>query len=224
MALFLVVQNTYDSVEIALYDGMQSLETKTESKLHASKNLVVHINQLLTNNKLSINDINCIIANQGPGPFTTLRVVITTVNGLAYATLIPLIGVNSLKALLAEHTNPQYPITVALLNAFGKDVYYAIEKEGKVIEFASANSNELIEKLAEQFPNQIVRFIGNGAALYKTTIQAVFENNAFIPDPIPETASIAQIAKMGIEKYHNKQELQKQLLPIYLKDIKPLKK
>lgn len=221
MALFLVVQNTYDNVEIALYDGVQSLETKVESKLQASKNLVLHINKLLTDNKLIINDIDCIIANQGPGPFTTLRVVITTVNGLAYATLIPLIGINSLHALLAEHTNPMYPITVALLNAFGKDVYYSIEKDGKIIEFASANSNDLIEKIQEQFPDRIVRFIGNGAALYKTTIQAVFENNAFIPDPVPGTATIAQIAKMGIEKYHNKQELQKQLLPIYLKDIKP---
>lgn len=51
------------------------------------------------------NDLTGIIAFQGPGSFTGLRIGITTANALAYANQIPIVGTNSedwLKAGLAK--------------------------------------------------------------------------------------------------------------------------
>ncbi len=51
------------------------------------------------------NDLTGIIAFQGPGSFTGLRIGITTANALAYANQIPIVGTNGedwLKAGLAK--------------------------------------------------------------------------------------------------------------------------
>ncbi len=50
--------------------------------------------------RLRFLDLAFIAAHQGPAPFTTLRVCLTTVNGFAFATGMPLIGINGLQELV----------------------------------------------------------------------------------------------------------------------------
>ena len=57
---------------------------------------------MLKQHALTFSGLAFIAAHQGPAPFTTLRVCLTTVNGFAFATQVPLIGVNGLKELVDE--------------------------------------------------------------------------------------------------------------------------
>lgn len=50
------------------------------------------IEQLLTSNKLSWNDIIGLVVFKGPGSFTGLRIGITVANTIAYAQNIPIVG------------------------------------------------------------------------------------------------------------------------------------
>ena len=69
---------------------------------------------MLKNSRLTFRRFAFVAAHQGPAPFTTLRVCLTTVNGFAFATGVPLIGVNGLQELIVQHKRAD-SITVALL-------------------------------------------------------------------------------------------------------------
>jgi len=127
MSYFLALQHTYQGIELGLFDDAQTIQITHDDKKKASKNIILLVNQLLKNKNISFDNLLFIAANQGPGPFTTLRVVIASVNGIGFATQKPLIGVDGLDALLQEHKNETYPVSVALLNAYSNDVYFGID-------------------------------------------------------------------------------------------------
>lgn len=219
MAIYLGIQNTYNSVEIALFQDSNLLECVCEDKTRASKNFFLMLQALLKKHHIKLQEISFIAVNQGPGPFTTLRVVIASVNGLSFATEIPLIGIDALDAFLLEQNNKKFPYTIALLNAFSNDIYFGIQRlESPHFEKGYENIDVFLEHLRHSIAEQdVVRFIGNGTQLYEQKIKNVFGEQAFIPDPLPQTCSVQQIAKMGLEKWQKKEGLSEELMPLYLK-------
>ncbi len=215
MIYYLAIQSTYDDVQIALMKGHSSITTKAISKMEASEKLMPTILDILKQSKIALDKLSFIAANQGPGPFTTLRVVITTINGLAYAKLIPLIGIDGLRATLAEWSDPTYPATAILLNAFGNDVYTLIQSDNKEPLYGVYAIDTLLEKLKGH--SGTIRFIGNGAILHKLKIEGVLGKKAFIPDTNPNYCSLDQIAKMGYESWSSDKKGLQQLEPLYLK-------
>ena len=205
MDKFLVIQTNYLGIEIGLFEGETLIGLATVDKFNASQRIISLIHEILTNNSLFLDDLSFIAANQGPGPFTSLRVVISTVNGLSFATEKPLIGIDGLKAFAEE-----YPNTTILLNAYNKDVYYHLSGA-----LGYKKIHELLEEKIET-----PHFIGNATAIYKDLILEKIPN-AVIPDPIPLTCSINKIGSIAWIKWQDKKELSKQLLPLYLKTASP---
>jgi tRNA threonylcarbamoyladenosine biosynthesis protein TsaB len=216
MTLFLAVHSTYTTVEIGLFQENKLLAKKVIEHTQASKELIPTIALLLETQGLSLVHLTFIAANQGPGPFTTLRTVIATVNGLAFSTHIPLVGVDSLEALLEEHANLKFPFTVALLNAFGQDVYYAIQ-ENSTITKGTEKASLLLATLMHRYPSETVRFIGNGVRLYSDAIQHVFSANIVLPEPLPDYCSLEFLGQKAYTQWQRAQNVTDQLLPIYLK-------
>lgn len=220
MKHFLSIQNTYTHVEMALFKDSQLINWACEDKLRASKNFVLMIAGLLQDNQIKFSDLSFLAVNQGPGPFTTLRVVIASVNGLSYATKIPLVGIDALDALLFEYKSPTHNNTVALLNAFNQDVYFGISKANTADhEKGYKNITAFLHELPERIGNESVCFVGNGAELYSREIKALFGSSAYISNPIPQTASIQQIGLMGLDQWEKKENVVNELYPLYLKQI-----
>lgn len=218
MKHFLSIQNTYTHVELALFQDRQLINWVSEDKLRASKHFVLLIAGLLQEHHIKFSDLSFLAVNQGPGPFTTLRVVIASVNGLSYATKIPLVGVDALEAFLLEHENHMYPNTVALLNAFNQDVYFGISRQGlAIVEKGYKNIAILLQELNATIPGQTIRFIGNAAELYSKEIKDVFGDHAYIPSPMPQTTSIQQIGLMGLNQWDRQENVLQELYPLYLK-------
>lgn len=218
MKHFLSIQNTYTHIEMALFQEDQLINWVSEDKLRASKQFVPLMSHLLQEHCIKFSDLSFLAVNQGPGPFTTLRVVIASVNGLSYATKIPLVGIDALDALLLEHENPEYPRTIALLNAFNQEVYFAIS----VPELSTAykgykNIHALLQELQSVLPERSIRFIGNAAELYRKDIESVLGSRVYIPSPTPQTSSIAQIGTMGLQQWHRQENVVQELYPLYLK-------
>ncbi len=213
---FLAIQATYDQFEIGLFDQENCIDVMQDDKMHASKNFVVLLESLLHRNQISLENLNFIAVNQGPGLFSALRSIIVSANGLSFARQIPLVGVDGLKAFLSEYTNPGFPITVALLNAFNNEVYFAIEHNNEVVSTGYNTIAAVLDMLYLRYPGNMIRFIGNGTELYRMNIIAQFSDNAYILDPLPQTASIRQIGALGLQKW-NQQEVSDQLFPLYLK-------
>lgn len=216
MPKYLVVNNTYQELHLALYTNTQHIATLTSQKHLVSKNFPQLLSQLLATENLSPSSLDFIAINQGPGPFTTLRVVIASVNGLAFATGLPLVGVDGLEAMAHEYHNQKYPVTAIILNAFNKDLYYLIDNY-KSHSSGYKNYLELFESLKKDFSAQTIRFIGNGVELYHADIVEQFGSQAFIPSPLPLDPTLEAIAQLGLEQWHAKKNVQERLLPLYLK-------
>lgn len=217
MTYFLSIQNTYESVEIALFGDEKLLATAQEDKMRASKYFIRILEFILKDNNIELSDLAFLAANQGPGPFTTLRVVIASVNGLGFATQIPLIGIDGLDALLLEYPDAQTPISVAILNAFNNDVYYGISEKGKTTQKGCKNIDLFLDEIKTRYPKTAIRLIGNGAQIYASNIEKHFAHNAIIPSPLPLHCSVKQIGVMGWDRWNKKEELAVKLMPLYLK-------
>ena len=218
MSYFLAIQNNFHYVELALFQDTQCLTTITISKIEASAQLIVAIKEILNRYNLVFKNLSFIAANQGPGPFTTLRVVIATVNGISFATKMPLIGVDGLVTFLDEHKNEDHPITVALLNAFNQEAYFGIDGS-EVRETGCRNAEQLLQELKKRYTDQKIRFIGSGVEVFKNQILATFGPDAsFFPRPLPEQCSLQAVGVQALQQWQKQKNIQFQLLPLYLKN------
>lgn len=213
---FLAIQATYENFEIGLFNQMSCIDRIQEDKMLASKKFIPLIDSLLRRNQIGLENISFIAVNQGPGLFSALRSIITSANALSFARKIPLVGIDGLKALICEHTDQTFPITVALLNAFNNEVYFAVEYNNEIVATGYNPVAIVLDMLHDRYPGQTIRFIGNGTMLYRTNVLDKFLHYAYIPDPLPQTVSLEQVGLMGLSKWH-KQEISDQLLPLYLK-------
>lgn len=126
MYSYIIIHHTHENIQVALFLNNTLHSSITQEKRLVSKMLITDINNLLEKHGITLTDLSFIGINQGPGLFSTLRSIIATVNGLHFATNIPLIGVDALEATAHEYYNADYPYTVVLLDAFNQEVYYAI--------------------------------------------------------------------------------------------------
>lgn len=208
---FLVFSTDYDYVQVGLVQhGIVRKEVK-EHKFTASKNLMPVILALLAEFDLQWNNLTFLATNQGPGPFTTLRAIITTLNGLSFSTQLPLIGVDGLHALLQEAHTPQP--TLALLNAFGQDVYYAYHTPTGITS-GWMNIDTFLSHI-QTVTTQPQIIIGNGGHVYKAAIQEVLTDATVLEQQAP---TLQAIAHQALRQWHAG-EVSELLLPLYLKTL-----
>ena len=102
--LFAVDTSTTQMV-LAIYDGAQVLgEYAWRSGQRHTVELAPAVADLLTRCALTMNDIKALGVALGPGSFTSLRVGLALVKGLALSRHIPLIGIPTLDIL--AHAQP----------------------------------------------------------------------------------------------------------------------
>lgn len=218
MSIFISIQHTYQGIEAALFDKYHLLGAITDDKKRASKTIIGLLNELLSAHQLQIRDLAFLAVNQGPGPFTTLRVVIASVNGLSFAIKKPLIGIDGLDALIQENQSEQHPITLALLNAFTNDVYFALhDRTCAIYEKGCKNITQLLLELHERFSDTSFYLVGNGCLMHEQEIRAILGSRVESAQPLPENCSIRQIGIMGYEQWQKRAGISYQLSPLYLK-------
>ena len=231
--LFLSIQGSYQDFELALFKNQKILSTVSQTSVKASSVLTSEIETLLKKNDASLDDIKFITVDQGPGAFTSLRVTITVVNAIAFAKKILLVGVDGLEALAHEtfleikkesfKTIPA--ILVSMLNAYNKEVYFAIHKiKNNKLELATEKSYKnidlLLKELSDSYSNEIILFTGNGSELYKEKIQeTITEKSVFLKKTI-SVCSAQNIGLMALKQWNNKENIQTSLYPLYLKSQK----
>lgn len=220
MSLVICIHNTYNTVEITLAHDNNVIAHNSISKELASASLIPMINALLICSHHALSDISHIIVNQGPAPFTTLRTVIVTANGIAFAHKIPIIGVDGLDACMQEYGAGSI-VSVVLLNAFNKAVYYGITDSMRgETKKGYASIESCLDMIQSMYRDMYIQFLGNGTDLYRKEIESIFKGQAHIPDPLPLTASCTQILNTGIKQLQTGKSTVYFIEPLYLK--KPL--
>lgn len=225
---FLGIEGSYQTFEISLFCQKTLLQTVSANKQRASSQFLLLLQKLLENNKISLTEIAGVAVDTGPGAFTSLRVIIATINALAFEQRIPLVGIDGLDALAQETVPLLRPIAGAtllcLLNAYNNEAYYAVysfQQDNQTLHLCMPKGYEKIEILLESLratvSSNALFVTGNGAMLYEPLVKKVFSNQIQQPFAPLATCSSQQVAEMGIVCFEKNEGISYELLPQYLK-------
>ncbi len=218
----LCLHTTHDGIALALARCGCVLATSKVGRAQASAHLVTAIAAILEENGCCIADVAHLVVTRGPAPFTTLRTVIATANGISFARGIPLVGINALEALADEYAESAHHF-VALLDAFNDAVYYCIDdKTTRKRLVGCANLPALLVDLARDYQDKEVMFFGSGARLYEANIRAAGGLRPSVVGHDVHGASLGHIAQVGHDEWMAGRCVLKghPLEPLYIK--KPL--
>ena len=171
-----------------------------DDKYRHSELLTSKIQDILSNEKLNVKDLDAISIGVGPGSFTGLRIGFSVAKGLCYPHKIKLIGISTLK-ILANSLDSKSNNIIALINDKGNYFYLSkynseleelippriefIDQEflNKMIDSSTtivvndSSSYELIDKILNKKVNLIKNVISSSNMI--SLSQKSFNNNKF---------------------------------------------
>jgi len=113
--MLLAVDTSTMQTGLALYDGSQVLaEMIWQSHQHHTVELAPALAELLKRAEVKVSDMEALGVAIGPGSFTSLRVGLAFVKGLALARKLPVIGIPSLDILAAAQPVAKIPLAAIL--------------------------------------------------------------------------------------------------------------
>ena len=113
--MLLVVDTSTMQTGMALFDGSQVLaEMIWQSHQHHTVELAPALTELLKRAEVKVSDIEALGVAIGPGSFTSLRVGLAFVKGLALARKLPVVGIPSLDILAAAQPVAKIPLAAIL--------------------------------------------------------------------------------------------------------------
>ena len=158
------------SVALCNSDGVISLREGSDSKSHASM-LTVYIEEILKETGIKARDLEAVAVSKGPGSYTGLRIGVSVAKGIAYATSLPLIGIDTTLSMfwgMASRRSDGIPadektLFCPMLDARRMEVYYAIyDNSGNSVKKISA---EIIndDSFNDIHESSKIIFFGDGA-------------------------------------------------------------
>ena len=119
--MLLAVDTSTAQVGLALYDGVQVIsEYAWRSSQRHTVELAPAIFELLTRCGLTMDDVRALGVALGPGSFTSLRVGLSLVKGLALSRHLPLVGIPTLDILAAMQHASKLPLAVVIQAGRGR--------------------------------------------------------------------------------------------------------
>lgn len=119
--MLLAVDTSTAQVGLAVYDGAQIVSEYTwRSSQRHTVELAPAVFELLRRCGLRMDDVQALGVALGPGSFTSLRVGLSLVKGLALARHLPLIGVPTLDILAAAQAPARLPLAAAIQAGRGR--------------------------------------------------------------------------------------------------------
>ena len=119
--MLLAVDTSTKQMGLALYDGAQVIgELLWQSRHYHTVELAPAVADLITRSGLKIDAIQALGVALGPGSFTSLRVGLSFVKGLALARHLPIIGVPTLDVVAAAQEVRELPLAAVLQAGRGR--------------------------------------------------------------------------------------------------------
>ena len=179
-------------------------KVELNNSLTHSETLMPLIQKILKDSSLSLNEINLIIVDIGPGSFTGIRIGIATAKAFSDSLGIPCVGVSSLEVL--AYNAKEDGIICSSIDCKNDNSYFAIyskrNDEIKLLVEPQCMSNSEIENMLNlKFSNTNIQFIGNG--IYSNDLVGFLK--------------IENLGIAGLKKYKDESSNKDELLPLYIK-------
>jgi tRNA threonylcarbamoyladenosine biosynthesis protein TsaB len=113
--MLLAVDTSTQTIGLAIYDGVQVLgEMHWQTKTHHTVELASAVDDLLTRCSVKPIELKAIGCALGPGSFTSMRIGLAFVKGLALSLNIPLLGIPTFDFLVASQPLQETPLAAVL--------------------------------------------------------------------------------------------------------------
>ena len=221
----LSIDTASDVCGVSILENNNLIEKFDEiTKESHSQRLMPIIEKAFKRTNLTIDDIDLIVCDVGPGSFTGIRIGVATVKAFCDSKDITPIGISSLEALAYSIKNNSN-IICSIINAKNDNCYFALYEKNKdntlqtLIEPEAENIDTILSILnsynLDTLNNQVISFVGDGSKVYKDKILEVFPNS-IIADDKNDILDSYNLGLAGFDKYSSGEELE-ELLPLYLK-------
>ncbi len=198
-------------------DGIVLAQSSLQFMASHSEKLLPEIVHILEIMKTPLETIDYFAVSVGPGSFTGLRVSVSTVKGLAFATGKGVIPVSTLE-VLARGLPFVETLICPILDARKKEVYTALFKwEGEKLIRIKKDSVIKIESLRSWLSEKTI-FVGDGVDLYKNQLSQFLGERALFAKPPYNIPLPSLVALIGEERAKEGNFISaKDLQPLYLR-------
>lgn len=190
----LAVDTTSYAGSVAMLDGdeLRGLIGVHAAPGHAER-LLRTIDILLKELELSLEDVEAFAVAAGPGSFTGLRIGISTVEGLAYSTGRPAVGVNALEAT-AYRFRYRSGLVAPFLDARRGEVFAALSRaDGQSLVPVIEPLCEKPELFLNRLPNEPILVAGSGTLTYRH----LFESLSYVQLAEPALFMAEEVGRIG---------------------------
>lgn len=119
--MLLAVDTSTVWVGLALYDGTQVVSEEIwQTHNHHTVELAPALAGLISRSGISIKELSALAVALGPGSFTSLRIGLGLIKGMAYALHLPVVGVPTLDFLAASRPVRDLPMAAILQAGRGR--------------------------------------------------------------------------------------------------------
>jgi tRNA threonylcarbamoyladenosine biosynthesis protein TsaB len=194
--MILSLESSSEVCSIALSKGGEILSTvETSEPFSHTRKMTLFIKECLDTSGVSIQDINAVAVSHGPGSYTGLRVSAATAKGLCFGLNIPLIAVDTLKAIANEAKSKiSADVYIPMIDARRMEVYTAMYSND--LQLVKGTHNVIIEE--SSFANyQQGKILLCGTGVEKT--KEVFKTNGY--DFLPLNLSARYLVSLANEKF-----------------------
>ncbi len=197
-------------------EGLISEYTLNVRATH-SERLLPTIDRMLHDAGLGVEALAGLAVSTGPGSFTGLRIGLSTVKGLAYATGLPVVGVPSLEALAWTIPFARWQVC-PVLDARKQEVYAALFRyEGSELVRLMEDTSLAPEALCARIGRRTI-FLGDGLAVYGDLFRNLLGERLVVPPPESRGARPACVAELGRQRLlRGERDPADSLVPRYLR-------
>lgn len=171
MILCLETATSLCSVALADRDRVIALKESSEERSHATA-LTLFVQDILKETGIKPHQLEAVAVTKGPGSYTGLRIGVSAAKGLAYATPLPLIGIDTTLTMFhgfLEQKGQEYEIgsddfLCPAIDARRMEIYYSVYK-GNGMTVKDIRAGVVDAGFLEDLPAPSRLFIfGDGAA------------------------------------------------------------
>jgi len=155
--MLIAIDTSTAQVGLALYDETRILGEMTWiTNQHHTTELAPALSGLLARCNATMDMVAALGVAIGPGSFTSLRVGLSLVKGLAFAQHVPVIGIPTLEIVAAAHPSSKYPL-VSLLQAGRKRIAFSLYKyKGKKWQVDGDVRSGTMDELADEIESPTI--------------------------------------------------------------------
>ena len=192
-----------------------------DNGLTHSETLMPLIQQLLNECSLSLNNINLLVSDIGPGSFTGIRIGVSSCKAFSDSLNIPCVGISSLEVLAYNIQNDG--IICSTIDCKNNNCYFALYELNSgnynvLIEPCAKSVNDVLDLLNSQYYNKCISFVGDGIPSEK--LHSIYYNNAdseVTQNIISSYLNVENLGTAGYKKFINNKKIGEEILPLYLK-------